>query len=88
MNCDFQDLLPEETIVFSAPFDYKPALIGIDVREGRAVYDYDKMVDYLLERCPEWTEEQAVEWLDYNTLGAHTEGEPVVIRRFEEGFDD
>lgn len=78
------DWLDEETVVFGAPCDYRSALIGVDVREGRAVYDYDLMVAFLLEQNPEWTEDDAVEWLDFNTLGAHCDGEPIVIRRFEE----
>lgn len=81
---DVLDLLPEDTVVFSGTFDYKSALIGVDVREGRAVYDYDRMIQYLLDKCPEWDEDDAVEWLEFNTLGAHTAGEPIVIQRLEE----
>lgn len=84
MTKDYQALLPEDTVVFSGFFDYKPALIGVDVREDRAVYDYELMLKFLLDKCPEWDEEQAIEWLEYNTLGAHIQGEPIVIRRFEE----
>lgn len=33
------------------------------------VYDYDKMVDYLVEKNA-MTYEDAIEWIDYNTLRA------------------
>lgn len=74
------DELPEDTVVFSNP-DYESALIGIDVREDRAVYDYDLMVEHLMKQDG-MTMEEAVDWVDYNTLGAHTDREPIVIRRF------
>ena len=77
------DSLPEDTVVYSGAFSYDTALIGYDVRSGRAVYDYDKMVEWIVNRNPGWTEEDAIEWIDYNTLGAHCEGEPIVMQRIE-----
>lgn len=49
-------------------YDYASAFIGV-TDDGRAVYEYDKMVDYLMSK-EDWTYEAAVEWIDYNTLRA------------------
>ena len=49
-------------------YDYASACIGV-TDDGRAVYEYDKMVDYLMSK-EDWTYEAAVEWIDYNTIRA------------------
>lgn len=46
---------------------YITAIIGI-TDEGRLVYDYDKMVDYLRTREPEMSWSDAAEWIDYNVI--------------------
>lgn len=47
---------------------YDRSIVGI-TEDGRLVYDYDKMVAEFMkdEKC---SEEEAIEWLDYNTLRA------------------
>lgn len=61
-------------------FSYDSALIGVS-SDFRAVYDYDLMVKYLVD-TQGFTMEEAMEWIDYNTLGAHMgENEPIVIHR-------
>lgn len=47
---------------------YEDALIGI-TEDGRAVYDYQKMVAWLVEHDG-MNEEDAEEWIVYNTIGA------------------
>ena len=37
--------------------------------DGRAVYDYDKMVKELMAD-EHWSEDEATEWIEYNTLRA------------------
>lgn len=61
--------LPEDTIVLSEEF-LDAALIGID-QDGKAVYDYDLLVQAFMDGYKEWTEEDAIEWIDYNVLGLH-----------------
>jgi hypothetical protein len=39
-----------------------------------AVYDIDKMRDCLLKQHSEWTDEDALEWIDYNILTAYVGG--------------
>lgn len=63
---------------------YDKSLIGVTA-DGRAVYDYDKMVEEYMEDngCDA---EDATEWIDYNTLGAITaDGSlPIVLYRNED----
>lgn len=55
----------ENVIIFS-DFSYDDALIGIS-EDDRAIYDYDLMVNWLIKNS-NMTEEEAVEWIDYNTI--------------------
>lgn len=43
------------------------AIIGIDV-DGHVVYSYDKCVDCMIKQG--MTDEEAMEWIDYNTIRA------------------
>ncbi len=66
-------------------YSYDTALIGVS-DDGRAVYDYDLMVDWLMKE-ENFTEEEAMEWIDYNTLRALPymgEDGPIVLHRFWE----
>lgn len=45
---------------------YDDALIGV-THDGRAVYDYDKMIQWLVD-VHKMTQDQAVEWIEHNTL--------------------
>ena len=57
----------EDVIIFSNP-GYDDALIGV-TEDNRAVYDFDKMVDWLC-RNEGFTETDAIEWIEYNTIRA------------------
>ena len=61
-----QELLEEDTVIFSNP-SYKTALIGVS-SDGQAVYDYNKMVDFLVANGDDITEGEAIEFVDYNTI--------------------
>ena len=56
-----------DAIVFTN-YAYDSALIGVTT-DGRAVYSYEKMVDDLMEN-EGMTYDNAVEWIDYNTIRA------------------
>ena len=43
-------------------------LIGV-TSDNRAVYSFSKMVEWLIKN-EKFTEEEAVEWIDYNTIRA------------------
>ena len=75
------DLLEEnESLLFENP-SYKSSLIGITT-DGRAVYDYSSMVNELVEK-ENMDYEEAVEFIDYNTLGVLPSSDtkyPIVIQ--------
>ena len=57
-----------EDVVLLENYSYDGALIGV-TEDNRAVYDFDKMVIWLVE-TEGFTEEDAVEWIEYNTIRA------------------
>ena len=77
----------EDVIVFEN-FSYDDALIGVS-HDNRAVYDYDKMIEWLVFN-EGFEPSEAIEWIDYNTLRALPYGgpdAPIVVYplyRFEE----
>ena len=68
----------EDVVVFEN-FSYDDALIGVS-EDGRAVYDFEKMVDWLV-RKEGFSCEEAVEWIEFNTIRAlpYYVGAPIVI---------
>lgn len=57
-----------EGVKFLTNYSYDDALIGI-TDDNRAVYDYEKMVQWLVDN-EEFSYEEATEWIDYNTSRA------------------
>lgn len=57
-----------EDVVIFENYSYDDALIGV-TEDGRAVYDFDKMVRWLVE-TEDFTDEEAIEWIEYNTIRA------------------
>lgn len=57
-----------ENVKYLTNYSYDDALIGVS-QDGRAIYDYDKMVEWLMKE-EDWSMEEAIEWIDYNTLRA------------------
>lgn len=55
------------------------AIVGVDQHHKKIVYDYNKMVECLMEE-DEMTEEEAVEFIDYNTLRTvpYMENPPII----------
>ena len=47
---------------------YDDALIGVS-EDGRAIYDFDKMVEWLIEKYG-WSDIESIEWIEFNTLRA------------------
>lgn len=68
----------EDVIIFSNP-DYASAFIGIS-EDNRAVYDYDKMVEFLVNKDG-MTDIEAIEFIEYNTIRAlpYFENSPIII---------
>ena len=57
-----------EGIKYLTNYTYDDALVGVS-EDGRAIYDYDKMIKWLMEE-EDWNYEEAAEWVDYNTIRA------------------
>ena len=53
-----------DTTFFINP-SFLSAIVGL-TDDDRLVYDYDKMIAAAIEENPEWTEEDAIEWIDFN----------------------
>ena len=49
-------------------YSYDDALIGVS-EDGRAIYNYELMIEWLMDK-EGWTDNEAVEWIDYNTIRA------------------
>lgn len=65
---------------------FEDALLGIGLQFNRelAIYDYDKCVDILMSR-DDMTEEEAVEFMEFNVVGAYLGTyTPVFLTKFED----
>lgn len=74
----------DESIVFDNP-DYDSAIVGV-TDEGNVVYDFNKMVDHLMEHDG-MERDEAVEFIEYNTVRALPyagEGAPIIITMLED----
>ena len=74
-----------EGVIYLKDFSYDDALIGV-TDDNRAVYDYDLMVEWLVEH-EGFEHEEAIEWIDYNTIRALPymgKDGPVILYRFPE----
>lgn len=72
--CEEMGLEDDERPIILDGMAYDNSIIGISA-DGSLVYDYDKMVDELVEG-EGWDVTEAMEWLDYNTLRAIPYMEP------------
>ena len=70
----------EGTIFFTNP-SYEDAFLGIS-SDDRAIYDYEKMVESLVN-YEDMTEDEAREFIDYNAT-FYIEGGPIILYRLEE----
>jgi hypothetical protein len=57
-----------EDIITLTNYSYDTALIGV-TEDGRAVYDFNKMVAWLVE-TQDFTVLDAIEWIECNTIRA------------------
>ena len=59
-----QDMLNQ--IIILEGDEFANGFIGLSV-DNRVVYSYDRLVDSL-SRSNNWTTDEAIEWLEYNTI--------------------
>ena len=81
VNLELRAELPEDAIVFDN-MSYDGSIVGVTT-DGRVVYDYDKMIEELMQD-EGWSYEDAVEWIDYNTIRSIPyagENAPIIMYR-------
>ena len=67
VNLELRAELPEDAIVFDN-MSYDGSIVGVTT-DGRVVYDYDKMIEELMQD-EGWSYEDAIDWVEYNTIGS------------------
>ena len=75
----------EESIVFENP-DYDSAIIGYDAVDNRVIYDFERMVEHLMN-VDSMTYDEAFEFIEYNTIRAipYFGGKsPIVLHRIDD----
>ena len=70
-NADFEDV-----IIFDNP-SYDDALIGV-TSDNRAVYDYDKMIEWLVTN-ENMDYEEAADFISWNDSFYYGEGYPLIL---------
>lgn len=72
----------DEIVLFDNP-SYDEALIGVTT-SGRAVYDYDEMINCLVNG-DKMTYDEAIEWLEFNTVRAaqYNGDNPIMMYRLD-----
>lgn len=71
-----------EDVIILKDFSYDSALVGVS-DDGRAIYDYDLMIEWLMEENG-WSAEESIDWVCYNTMRAIPymgEGAPIIMHR-------
>jgi hypothetical protein len=74
-------------VKYLTTYSYDDALIGV-TDDGRAVYDYELMVEWLMD-TEGWSYEDAAEWVNYITIRAlpyMDEDAPIILNRLEDVF--
>ena len=69
---------------------FDDAIIGVATQFNRQfiVYDYDKVI-MILRRDTEMSEEEAVEYYDFNIVGSYVgESTPAFLKKYEEVVDE
>lgn len=83
-----RDLGLEDSIILR-DYDFETAVVGAEVNTGRIIYDYDKMVEYLMDK-EGWSEAESMEWIDYNTLRAlpYFDNAPIIMYNYTQMLKD
>lgn len=86
MGRENRDLLNEleyeDAVILENP-DYDSAIIGVS-EDRRVIYDFDKMVEHLME-TDGMTDEEAIEFIEYNTIRAlpYFQNAPIIMYSLE-----
>lgn len=82
-NRDLLNELEYEDVVILENPDYDSAIIGVS-EDRRVIYDFDKMVEHLME-TDGMTDEEAIEFIEYNTIRAlpYFQNAPIIMYSLE-----
>lgn len=71
-------------MVFFENPSFDDAIIGVS-QDNRVIYDYYKMIASAMKE-EGWTEEDTIDWIDFNTIRAlsYVENAPIIIDYFIE----
>lgn len=75
----------EDAIVFEKP-DYDSAIIGYDAISNRVVYDYDRMVQHLMDNHS-MTYEEASDFISHNSSFMSEHDHPIILIRIDDYAD-
>lgn len=73
----------EDVIIFSEP-SYDTALVGVTI-DNEAVYDYEKMIEYLV-RQDGMNYEEAADFISYNSSYRQGNGYPIIMYSLQEDY--
>lgn len=83
INMNIREILPEGAIILdNSAFDN--SIIGVTL-DRRLIYDYDKMIEELIEDDG-MSFDEAMEWIDYNTIRALPYAgsmAPIIVQRVD-----
>lgn len=68
----------EDLPLFFDNLSFDNSIIGINVKTGQIVYSYNAMISEAMKEL-DCSEEDAIEWIDYNTLGVLGANPPMPI---------
>jgi hypothetical protein len=88
VNKDVRSELSQDAVVFDHP-SFDNSIIGVTT-DGKAVYDYEKMVSELM-KDDNVSEQDAIDWIEFNTIRAIPyagEMAPIVMFAFKEITDE
>lgn len=71
----------EDVIIFDNP-SYDTALVGVTIN-NEAVYDYDKMIEYLVQHDG-MNYEEAADFISYNSSFSYGNGYPIIMYSLED----
>jgi hypothetical protein len=82
---ELEEFISNYTTETAQTFGYEDAIVGVSFRFGQEpiiCYDFDKVIKILMKDA--MTEEEAIEFFDYNVIGTWAgDGTPCFIKTYE-----
>jgi len=67
----------EDVMLFD---NFDKAFLGVNVATNQAIYDYEKMIDCIIEQ-DNCTVEEAIEYLDYNCIYSNSKYPQIIYKK-------